>query len=125
MVRTMKYIDITLEVLLNSLILSFVGAMIRILFTKIDRYQDTIRIFIGSILFGILIGYILNDFEILKRWLKVIIVIFSIFGKELFLWLETIFSDPGKNIGVIMTIVKAFQSINVSFTKKDKKDDVI
>lgn len=119
----MKYLDATLEVLLNSLILSFVGAMIRILFTKIDKYSDTIRIFIGSILFGLVVGYVMNDFTILKGYIKVVVVIFSIFGKELFTWIEGIFKDPGKNLGIVLDLIKAFQSIKISFNSKNTKND--
>lgn len=122
----MKYLDITLEVLLNSLILSFVAAMIRIMFSNTSKFQDTVRIFLGSILFGIIIGYILNDFELLHKYLKIIIVIFSIFGKELFVWMEKVFSDPGAHIGTVIALIKAIKSINIGFTsvKENSKNDV-
>lgn len=124
----MKYLDVTLEVLLNSLILSFLAAMIRVMFSKIGNYKDTMSIFIGSILFGVIIGYILNDFEVLKKYLKIIIVVFSIFGKELYIWLEKMFADPGKNFGVIIAIFNGFKSLRIGVVptkKEDNNDDAI
>ena len=66
----------------------------------------------------------MNDFTILKSYIKIFVVIFSIFGKELFTWIEGIFKDPGKNLGVVLDIVKVFQSIKISFTNKSKGNDV-
>lgn len=123
----MKYLDITLEVLLNSLILSFIAAMVRILFSRIGTFGDTIRVFGGSILFGVIIGYILNDFAVLKPYLKIIIVIFSIFGKELFVWMERLFSSPEKNINIIIEVITAIKSIKIGIThnKSSQNDNSI
>ncbi len=119
----MKYIDVTLEVLINSMILSIVAAGIRVFFTRMEKYEDTLRMFIGSILFGVVIGYVLNDFSLLKPYLKIIIVVFSIFGKELFNWLAGLFKDPGKGLTIVFGILKSVKSMNISFSTKNNQDD--
>lgn len=114
-----KYVDVTLEVLLNSLVLSFLGAMIRILFTKLEKFVETFRMFTGSILFGLVSGYSLNDFTILKPYMKVIVVLFSIFGKEMFVWLEHIFKNPAKHLSFFVRIIQVFQNIKININKPD------
>ncbi len=120
-----KYLDITLEIVINSCILAIIGAMIRLLFTKIDTFFDGIRTFVGSILFGITVGYVLNDFAWAKPYIKAIVVIVSIFGKELFKWLEKIIKNPAEHIGPIITFINALKSISIKFganTKKETKE---
>jgi len=115
-------INITIEVLINSLILSLVGAMIRIFFTKMDTFLSTLKLFAGSILFGVVVGYSVNDLLFLKPYLKIIVVIFSIFGKELFGWAESFFYNPSKNLNTVLNLVKGFRSIKIDINK-DKEDD--
>lgn len=118
----MKYLDITLEVLLNSLILSFVAAMIRILFSKIEKFKDSISIFIGSILLGVLLGYILNDYQKLKPFLKIIIVFASIFGKELFIWVKNFIQKT--DLSKLLELFAALKSIKIGVTTKKEDNDV-
>jgi hypothetical protein len=124
----MKYLDATGEVIINSLILSFLAAMIRVFFTKMDNYIIGIKIFAGSLILGVLVGYVGNDLSEtivwLKTWLKIFVIVFSIFGKELYMFCEKFFNDPGKNVGVIVAVYNAFKSIKISFTKEDNKNDV-
>lgn len=122
----MTKLEITLEIVLNSLMLAFIAAMIRVMFSKLTGFQDTIKIFIGSILFGVIVGYISNDFEGIKPYIKILVVVTSIFGKELYLWSEKIFSDPSKNIGMVLKIFNALKGININFNnnKTPKDNDV-
>lgn len=115
-------LDVTIEVILNSLLLAFMAAMIRIMFSRLDSFSDTIRIFLGSILFGVIAGYVINDFEDIKPYIKIIVVIFSIFGKELFIWLEKVFKDPSKHIGLVVSVIDALKSIKVKISKEEKNN---
>lgn len=122
----MRYLDTTVEVLANSMILALVAAIVRVMFTKSQSYQGTVSIFLGSILFGVMMGYILNDFDFLKKYLKVIIVVFSVFGKELFIWCERFMRNPRENIGLIVMVVNIIRSIEVgisSATKAEKEKE--
>lgn len=118
----MTKLEITLEIVINSLMLSFIAAMVRVMFSKLTNFQDTLKIFIGSILFGVIIGYISNDFERIKPYIKILVVISSIFGKELFLWLEKIVSDPSKNIGLFLKVFNAIRGININVNNDSNKD---
>lgn len=121
----MTQLEVTLEIALNSLMLAFIAAMVRVMFSRLTNFYDTLKIFIGSILFGVVIGYISNDFEKIKPYIKVLVVISSIFGKELYLWLEKIIADPAKNIGLFLKVFNAIKSININVNNsKDKKDGI-
>lgn len=121
----MTQLEVTLEIALNSLMLAFIAAMVRVMFSRLSNFYDTLKIFIGSILFGVVIGYISNDFEKIKPYIKVLVVISSIFGKELYLWLEKIIADPSKNIGLFLKVFNAIKSININVnSSKDKKDGI-
>ena len=119
----MTKLEITLEIVLNSLMLSFIAAMVRVMFSKLTCFQDTLKIFIGSILFGVIVGYVSNDFEGIKPYIKILVVVASIFGKELYLWSEKIFSDPSKNIGLFLKVFNAIKGININFNNKTPKDN--
>lgn len=121
----MTQLEVTLEIALNSLMLAFIAAMVRVMFSRLNNFYDTLKIFIGSILFGVVIGYISNDFEKIKPYIKVLVVISSIFGKELYLWLEKIIADPSKNIGLFLKVFNAIKGININVnSSKDKKDGI-
>lgn len=121
----MTQLEVTLEIALNSLMLAFIAAMVRVMFSRLNNFYDTLKIFIGSILFGVIIGYISNDFEKIKPYIKVLVVISSIFGKELYLWLEKIIADPSKNIGLFLKVFNAIKGININVnSSKDKKDGI-
>lgn len=121
----MTQLEVTLEIALNSLMLAFIAAMVRVMFSRLSNFYDTLKIFIGSILFGVVIGYISNDFEKIKPYIKVLVVISSIFGKELYLWLEKIIADPSKNIGLFLKVFNAIKGININVnSSKDKKDGI-
>lgn len=117
----MTKLEITLEIVLNSLMLSFIAAMVRVMFSKLSSFQDTLKIFIGSILFGVIIGYISNDFASIKPYIKILVVISSIFGKELYVWLEKIVSDPSKNIGLFLKVFNAIRGININVSNDNNK----
>lgn len=87
-------VTLTVEVLLNSFILALIASLIRVLFTKVSSFRDTIVTFAGGIIFGVLAGYLANDIKALDGWTKIIIVVFSLFGKELFDYLKGIAQDP-------------------------------
>lgn len=109
------------------MILAFVAAIMRVMFTKLENFRGTVSIFIGSILFGMIVGYILNDVAVLRPYLKGIIVVFSLFGKELYVWCERFFKNPKDNIGLILTVVNMIRSIQIGIVpikKEDNKNDV-
>lgn len=116
----MTKLEITLEVLLNSLMLAFIAAMVRVLFSHLTNFVDTAKIFVGSILFGVIAGYVSNDFEGVKPYVKILVVVASIFGKELYLWTEKIFSDPSKNISLFLKAFNALKGINIDFNNNNK-----
>ena len=121
----MTKLEITLEIILNSLMLSFIAAMVRVMFSNLTNFSDTLKIFVGSILFGSIVGYTINDFDAFKPYLKIAVIISSIFGKELFLWLEKIINDPIKNLGIILKTVGLIKGIKIDISNdsKTKKDD--
>lgn len=116
----MSQIEVTLEIALNSLMLAVIAAMVRVMFSRLSNFYDTLKIFMGSILFGVIVGYVSNDFEGVKPYIKILVVVASVFGKELYLWTEKIFSDPSKNISLFLRVFNALKGININFNNNNK-----
>lgn len=97
---------ISLEIIINSLLLSLWGSSIRILLSELGGFMDTVKMFIGSIIFGTLAGFTLNDFESLIPYNKFIIIIVAIFSKEVYFHLSMIVTNPKKGIKYLMDVIK-------------------
>lgn len=108
----MNHLDLTIEILLNSMILSVLASLSRLLFTKITTFIVSVKIFVGGIVFGVLAGYLANDIDSLQKWIKIIIVVFSCFGKELFEWLQSVARDPIRGIQNIRELKKHKDDVN-------------
>jgi len=70
------------------------AALVRVFFTNITTVKDTAKTFLGGVLLGMLVGYLSNDIQAVKGYVKVIVVLGSIVGKELFDWLRSVAKDP-------------------------------
>jgi len=111
-----KYLGVTLEVLVNSLILAVLASAARLLFSDIKDAKDALKIFIGGIIFGVLAAYIGNEWAILRGYLRTLIIVVSLAGKELYELTITIVKNPA----VLFDIIKAIKGV-----KKTEDKDVI
>ena len=111
-----KYLGVTLEVLVNSLILAVLASAARLLFSDIKDAKDALKIFIGGIIFGVLAAYIGNELMIVRGYLRAIIIVCSLAGKELYELIISIVKNPA----IIFDIIKAIKGI-----KKGGDKDVI
>lgn len=120
-----KYLGITLEVLVNSLILAVLASAARLLFSDIKDAKDALKIFIGGIIFGVLAAYIGNELMVVRGYLKAIIIVCSLAGKELYELIISIVKNPA----VILDIIKAIKGVKLNSgsptEKKGENKDVI
>jgi len=95
----------SIEILLNCFYLSLVAAMIRVFLFPVKGFKDTVRTFVGGIIFGLLMGY-LSSTEIFyfKSYTKTVTAVSSAFGRELFDSFQAIFKDPTE----LLRIIKGF-----------------
>lgn len=114
--------NLTAEILLNSFVIAVVAALVRVLFSTMKTFKDTCKIFLGGILFGVLAGYLANDIKWLDGWIKVLIAVFSLMGKEIFEAVKDVATDP---IGSFKKF-KGGGTVNNNITNNIvKKDDTI
>ncbi|WP_214228665.1 hypothetical protein [Pedobacter sp. B4-66] len=110
-----KYLGVTLEVLVNSLILAILASAARLLFSDIKDVKDALKIFLGGLIFGVLAAYICNEWTLLRGYLRTVIILASLAGKELYDLTISIVRNPA----VLFEIIKAVKGI-----KKEEDKDV-
>lgn len=110
-----KYLGVTIEVLVNSLILAILASAARLLFSDIKDGKDAIKIFLGGLIFGVLAAYICNEWVLLRGYLRTVIVLAALAGKELFDLTISIVRNPA----MIFEIIKAVKGIK-NIDKEDK-----
>jgi hypothetical protein len=111
-----KYLGVTLEVLINSLILAILASSARLLFSDIKDGKDALKIFLGGLIFGVLAAYICNEWTMLRGYLRTVIILASLAGKELYNLTISIVKNPA----VLLDIIKAVKGI-----KKGEDKDVV
>ena len=109
-----KYLGVTIEVLVNSLILAILASAARLMFSEIKDFKDGVKIFLGGLIFGVLAAYICNEWEVLKGYIKTVIIVASLAGKELYDLTISIVKNPG----VVFDIIKAIKGV-----KTNKEDN--
>ena len=116
-----KYLGVTLEVLVNSLILAVLASAARLLFSDIKDAKDALKIFLGGVIFGVIAAYIGNEFVSIRGYLKAIIAVCSLAGKELYELIISIVKNPA----VVVDIIKALKGVklNNDTPPTDKKGD--
>lgn len=113
-----KYLGVTIEVLVNSLILAILSSAARLFFSDVKDFKDGLKIFLGGLIFGVLAAYIGNEWVMLKGYVKTVIIVASLAGKELYDLTISIVKNPG----VIFELIKAVKGIK---TNKEDKNNVI
>jgi hypothetical protein len=108
-----KYLGVTIEVLVNSLILAILASAARLLFSDIKDAKDALKIFLGGLIFGVLAAYLCNEWAMLRGYLRTVIVLASLAGKELYDLTISIVKNPA----IIFEIIKAIKGV-----KSDKED---
>jgi len=105
-----KYLGVTIEVLVNSLILAILASAARLLFSEIKDGKDALKIFLGGLIFGVLAAYICNEWIILRGYLRTVIVLASLAGKELYDLTISIVKNPA----IIFQIIKAIKEVKTN-----------
>jgi hypothetical protein len=112
-----EYLGVTIEVLVNSLILAILASAVRLLLSDIKDGKDALKIFLGGVIFGVLAAYICNELVMLKGYIRSIIIVASMAGKELYDLIISIVKNPA----IIFQIIKAIKEVKTN-EKEDKKD---
>lgn len=72
-----------LEIILNSFLISLVASFVRLIFYKTGNWLQTCLVFFGGVVFGTLVGYLLDGVTSLQPFSKILIAAAAIAGKEI------------------------------------------
>lgn len=72
-----------LEIIINSFVISLISSFVRVIFHRSGSWAQTCLMFFGGIIFGTLVGYLIDGVKALESFDKILIAASAIAAKEI------------------------------------------